>query len=333
MNRVDRLVAIILFLQSRRVVRACDIADHFEISTRTVYRDVKALCEAGVPVAAEAGEGYSIVQGYHLPPVMFTREEASALFLGGKFVEKLTDASLIAHAKSGLLKIQSVLPEETQEYLERLQGATALFLGRQPEKNGFRDDALTTMQDAIVHRKILALEYYSNYRDSISKRDVEPLSLVYYGNHWHLIGYCRMRRDYRDFRTDRVKSIFMRAEHFRPREDFSLRKYLQDCSEMKNPTEIRVKFDQRIAASVRDKYYYGLVDETRVEDGVIMTFIVHNSNWIINWLLSYGTSVQVISPSSLRKDLLTELRKLVQHYGGDKGRNAARLSQALLEKL
>lgn len=83
MNRIDRLVATVLLLQSRKIVRARDIAAHFEISTRTVYRDVRALCEAGVPIAAEAGEGYSLVEGYHLPPVMFTTSEASALFLGG----------------------------------------------------------------------------------------------------------------------------------------------------------------------------------------------------------------------------------------------------------
>ncbi|HEX9652509.1 MAG TPA: YafY family protein [bacterium] len=315
MNRVDRLVAIILLLQSRRIVRARDIADRFEISTRTVYRDVKALCEAGVPVAAEAGEGYSLVEGYHLPPVMFTREEASALFLGGRFVEKLTDASLVKHAESALLKIQSVLPEETNEYLDRLQAATALFLRQPPDRNGFRDDTLATIQDAIVQRNLLAMEYYANYRDSFSKRDVEPLGLVYYGIHWHLIGYCRLRQDYRDFRTDRIKSIFTRNETFCPRDGFSLKRYLQESTEMENPVEIRVKFDKKMAATVRDKHYFGLVEETQVEDGVIMTFVVHNSSWITNWLLSYGTSVQVLSPLSLRENLLTEAKNLAKHYG------------------
>src|SRR6266446_6599977 len=93
MNRVDRLMAMVVQLQSRRVVRAEDIAAHFEISVRTVYRDLAALGEAGIPIVAEAGVGYSLVKGYHLPPVMFTAEEASALFLGGKLVEYLTDAS------------------------------------------------------------------------------------------------------------------------------------------------------------------------------------------------------------------------------------------------
>src|SRR5688572_22198956 len=94
MNRIDRLTAILVQLQTKRVVKAEEIADRFEISLRTVYRDVKALMEAGVPIGSEAGKGYFIVDGYHLPPVMFTENEASAMLVGGKLVEKMTDKSI-----------------------------------------------------------------------------------------------------------------------------------------------------------------------------------------------------------------------------------------------
>src|ERR687897_2699091 len=94
MNRIDRLTAILIQLQTKRVVKAEEIADRFEISLRTVYRDVRALMEAGVPIGSEAGKGYFIVDGYHLPPVMFTTDEASALMLAGKLVEKMTDNSV-----------------------------------------------------------------------------------------------------------------------------------------------------------------------------------------------------------------------------------------------
>ena len=127
MNRVDRLIAIVVRLQSRRVVRAEDIAAHFEISVRTVYRDLAALGEAGIPIIAEAGVGYSLVKGYHLPPVMFTAEEASALFLGGKLVDHLTDASLRKQMDSALMKIRSVLPRDRQDYLDRLERSTAVI--------------------------------------------------------------------------------------------------------------------------------------------------------------------------------------------------------------
>src|SRR5258705_9298106 len=127
MNRVDRLMAIALRLQSRRVVRAEDLAAHFEISVRTVYRDLAALGEAGIPIIGEAGVGYSLVKGYHLPPVMFTSEEAMALFVGGEMVKQFADASMTGPMESALLKIRSVLPRERQDDLDRLTRATAIY--------------------------------------------------------------------------------------------------------------------------------------------------------------------------------------------------------------
>jgi len=94
MNRIDRLTAILIHLQTKRVVRAEEIAERFEMSLRTVYRDVKALMEAGVPIGSEAGKGYFIVNGYHLPPVMFTQDEANSMLLAAKIVDKVADKSV-----------------------------------------------------------------------------------------------------------------------------------------------------------------------------------------------------------------------------------------------
>lgn len=242
MNRVDRLVATILLLQSKRIVRAKDIAHHFEISIRTVYRDMKALCEAGVPVAAEAGEGYSLVEGYHLPPVMFTDAEASALLLGGKFIEKLTDSSIIKNAESALLKIQSVLPGETRDYLETLQRATEVLLPSRQARAGFRDGTMATIQAAIVHRRVVSMEYYSHHRDSFSTRDVEPLGLLFYARHWHVISYCRLREDFRDFRTDRIRRLRVRDEGFTARQGYSLKDFMATFDKVENAIEVKIKF-------------------------------------------------------------------------------------------
>src|SRR6266853_3697916 len=112
MNRVDRLLALILFLQSRRVVTAEQMAAHFELSVRTIYRDLVALGQAGVPIAAEAGVGYTLMRGYHLPPVNFTTKEASALVTGGLLVEQFADAAVKAQMQSALLKVRAILPRD-----------------------------------------------------------------------------------------------------------------------------------------------------------------------------------------------------------------------------
>src|SRR5215831_15767057 len=153
MNRVDRLVAIALRLQSRRVVRAEDLADHFEISIRTVYRDMVALGEAGVPIVSEAGVGYSLVKGYHLPPVMFTPEEASALSIGGKLVDHLTDASLRKQMESALLKIRAVLPRDRQDYVDRLERSTAVVSRGLTPIVRLSSETLIPVQRALAERR------------------------------------------------------------------------------------------------------------------------------------------------------------------------------------
>src|ERR1700755_3600179 len=118
MNRIDRISAILIQLQSRRVVKAGDIAERFDISLRTVYRDIKTLEEAGIPLIGEAGVGYSIMDGYRLPPVMFTREEATAFLTAEKFVEKMTDISTAGHHKSAMYKIRAILKTAEKNLLE-----------------------------------------------------------------------------------------------------------------------------------------------------------------------------------------------------------------------
>lgn len=316
MNRIDRLVATVLLLQSRRLIRAQDIAEHFGISVRTVYRDLLALQEAGVPLAAETGEGYSLVDGYHLPPVMFTQEEASALFVGGEFVQRFTDASLKKHAESALLKIRAVLPEERQEFLERLQQATAVFMPPAHPHNGFRDDVLTLMQDAVVHRRVLKMEYYANTKDEITRRSIEPLALLYYSYNWHLIAYCRLRQDYRDFRTDRIKSIQPVDEVFTPHEDFSIKQYIQDSNKIDHPHEVRVKFKPAVANRAKNSYFFGVSQEPTDDGGLLVTHLVPSLKVMVEWLLRFGGEAEIIHPPELRQMLLTQAQKMVAHYSG-----------------
>jgi predicted DNA-binding transcriptional regulator YafY len=314
MNRIDRLVATVLLLQSRRVIRAQDIADHFDISVRTVYRDLLALQEAGVPLAAETGEGYSLVEGYHLPPVMFTQEEANALFVGGEFVQRLTDASLRKHADSALLKIRAVLPEDRQEYLDRLLESTTVLAQHPQFQDGFRDDVLVMMQDAVVKRRVLDMEYYTGSRDDITKRKVEPLYLLYYSDHWHLIAYCRLRQDFRDFRTDRVKTIKTTDEVFPAREGFSLTQYLHDANQVENPHEARVKFKPKVTARLRGRYFFGVTEEVTADNCLIVTFVVPALETLVDWLLSFGTEIEILHPPRLRELLQQEAQKIAAHY-------------------
>src|SRR5689334_13560127 len=284
MNRVDRLVAIALRLQSRRVVRAEDLAAHFEISVRTIYRDLAALGEAGIPIIGEAGVGYRLLKGYHLPPVMFTAEEASALSIGGKLVDHLTDASLRKQMDSALAKVRSVLPRDRQDYLDRLERSTAVVSRTASTIPRLSSQALTPIQRALAERRVLELDYQAGQRNDITKRHVEPLGLVYYGDNWHLIAYCRLRRDVRDFRTDRIVRLQLQNQLFSGHDDFSLKRYLEDQRRDGMFEMAQIRFKSCAMERVRRERYWGFVEEKSAAEGTDVTLLDFSLEWLACWI-------------------------------------------------
>jgi predicted DNA-binding transcriptional regulator YafY len=322
MNRTDRLIAIVLLLHSRKTVRAKDIAQRFDIALRTVYRDMKALNEAGVPIAAEPGEGYSLVEGYYLPPIMFTADEAGSLYLGAELVRSFTDFSISRHVDSALMKIQSVLPQDKREYLEQLQGSTTIVARPKRAVQGFRDDVLRTLQDAVIHRQVIYLEYFSGHREDVTRRQVEPLGTLYYADRWHLIGYCRLRSDYRDFRTDRIKALQVLDERFANHRDFSLQRFVEGFMEIKNPREVKILFRKPVLRYIRDRVYFGVAEEKETPDGVIMTFLVPTLDHLAPWLLSFGRNAEIVSPEELRERTVAFARDMVHHHDETRAKDA-----------
>jgi len=314
MNRVDRLMGIVVRLQSRRVVRAEDIAAQFEISLRTVYRDLAALGEAGIPIVAEAGVGYSLVKGYHLPPVMLTAEEASALSLSGKLVEHLTDASLRKQMESALLKIRSVLPRDRQDYLDRLERYTTVLPSCSTAPERVSSGALIPVQRALAERRVLTLEYQGAQRPEVTHRQVEPLGLVYYGDNWHLIAYCRLRRDVRDFRTDRIRLLQIRDELFSGHADFSVQRYLEAGARAGKFEVARVRFRPEVMERVRREWSSRLQEERPDGGGVLATLLTYSPEGLAGWVLSLGSAAEVLAPESLRRLVAAEAEKVVAKY-------------------
>jgi predicted DNA-binding transcriptional regulator YafY len=223
MNRIDRLFGILTLLQSRKFVPAEKIAGRFGISIRTVYRDVKALCEQGIPVSFEPSKGYFIVPGFFVPPVSFTNEEANALLLMESMVNGFADQSIGRHYSSALQKVRSVLKGHQKEGLERLDGHIRLQLPA-CYLNNF--EYLSVLQTSISAKKIVELEYRSNAQE-ISKRKVEPIGLVFYAFSWHLIGWCHMRSGYRDFKVARILKATLREEGFSRSDHMALNDYMK----------------------------------------------------------------------------------------------------------
>lgn len=316
MNRIDRLTAILIHLQTKRVVKAEEISDRFEISLRTVYRDVKALMEAGVPIGSEAGKGYFIVDGYHLPPVMFNQEEASAMLTAGKLVEKMTDDSIRKAYESALLKIKSVLNTAEKDHLENLQSSIVVFRmpDHQPE---FPNQFMADIQKAISKRSVLAMSYYSTGKQELTTRFVEPIGVVYYSGRWHLIAWCRLRDGYRDFRIDMIQTLKDTGDIFDARSHFTLQEYFNSLTKAHDDmTKVVIILDKPASQYTRNaRYYYGFVSEEDLGEKCRMTFLIANTRSFCRWLMMFGKAVEIESPSALKDTMDDLIEELAMHYG------------------
>lgn len=223
MNRIDRLLGILTLLQSKKYVPAEKIADRYQISIRTVYRDVKALTELGIPVSFENSRGYFIVNGYFLPPVSFSNEEANALLLIEVLVNGFTDKSIRTHYGTALDKVKAVLRTHQKEKLELLNEKMKF---QKPACFDLHFEHLPSLQEAIAAKEIVDIEY-RNRKEEVSKRKVEPTGLIFYAFNWHLIGWCHYRKDYRDFRVSRIQRIRRTGESFGQHPHMELNEYMK----------------------------------------------------------------------------------------------------------
>lgn len=305
MNRIDRISAILIQLQTRRVVKASDIAARFNISLRTVYRDVRSLEEAGVPIIGEAGVGYSLVDGYRLPPIMFTREEATAFLTAEKFVEQLTDASTAAQHKSAMYKIRAILKTAEKDLLESMDGNIEV-LKSQTQRRVDNNDHIQAILNGIAHKKVLRIDYMAGYTQTKTNRHIEPVGIFYLDSYWHLIAFCRMRNDYRDFRLDRIMDLAETDTTFDGKHPL-LKDYIaQTASEHKLET-IVIKVDNKIASYINaQRYYNGFVSEKQYSNHVEMTFLTISAEGFARWFMMFGDQAEIVSPLKVR-DRIAEL--------------------------
>ena len=221
MNRLTRIVATLTQLQSKKVVTAKEIADRFEISLRTVYRDIKTLQEAGVPIGSENGVGYFIVSGYSLPPIMFTEEEANALIVSEKLILNQGDESLKIDFNSVLLKIKSVLKDSQKNNLTTLTNRIEPSI----KKEVFKSNLLSEIQKSITNLSVIEITYHSIYKNEKTTRQVEPLGVYFTEQAWVVIAFCRLRKNNREFRLDRILKLKITPHSFDYIEDFNLQNY------------------------------------------------------------------------------------------------------------
>lgn len=211
-KRLSRLTATLTQLQTKRLLTAAELAQRFSVSTRTIYRDMKALEQAGVPIVTEDGKGYSLMEDYRVPPIMFTENQANALILAEQLVLKNTDAAFIKDYIEAIDKIKSVLKHSLKDKANLLAERTRFALNQNRERNS---NILSDLQSALTNFNLTRIAY-TNKEEETTSRLIEPFALVSTQENWLLIAWCRMRKNFRYFRLDRIKQLEILPEKFSP---------------------------------------------------------------------------------------------------------------------
>ncbi|MXN90554.1 WYL domain-containing protein [Flavobacterium sp. Sd200] len=301
MNRFDRITAILIQLQSKKVVKAQDLANRFGISLRTVYRDIRSLEEAGVPLYGEAGVGYSLVDGYRLPPVMFTPNEAIAFITAEKLMGNFADAALQKHYTEAMFKIKAVLRGSEKDLIENLEDQ--IIVSNKPgNTSSSTGNTLDVLLKAIADKKAVAITYRAFAKEDNTERIIEPIGIFHENNFWHTIAYCHLRKTYRQFRIDRIISITLTAQS--QQEHTSLKEYRDTVAKVKSFALHKsvIRIDKKAAPYIQDqKHFYGFVSEIVTDEYIDMTFL---SQWaddgIARWFMMFADYAEILEPQSLK---------------------------------
>lgn len=310
MNRTDRLLAIVLEIQGRGKVRAEDLADIFETSKRTIYRDIQALGQAGVPLMSTPGRGYALMEGYFLPPLSFSADEATLLLLGSEVMAQSFDAQYRAAAESASRKIAGVLPEKQRAEVEYLQNSLRFIVSSRHA----RDDEQAKLQQlrrAIIERRTVRFHYQRRHGDDDTNieapREADAYGLAHVGDAWYLTAYCHLRRGMRNFRLDRIDDLTLLDKTFSRPADFNMQ--LERKRELGSRV-VRALFDKGVARWVLESPSFFMVAQEETADGLLVTLHIKHERDVLQWLLGWGRHVRVLEPASLQRLMAEEAEAL-----------------------
>ncbi len=319
--RLSRLVALLTLLQTKRVLTAIELARRFSVSTRTIYRDIRTLEGAGIPVVTQEGKGYAMLEGYRLAPIMFTREEAIALLTAEKLVARLTDAPTAQLSGAAMDKLRAALRRADRDHLETLDPYIQVM---GPVSQPDRPNAYQQLLTAIMAQRVVHMTYQAADTDVPANRDIEPIGL-YLSQHWHVVAYCRLRQAFRNFRLDRVLHLTLSDDVFASRPETGspdrLQQYWVDEARQRSKEKVVIQFQAAnvppaLAQHVQDtKHQYGWVRDEPLPDGrVVMTFLIGTMAYLATWLLPYAGAVTVVEPPALLDHLREQAQRAYDFF-------------------
>lgn len=312
-KRFDRILSIFIHLQSKPIVTAQELADRFDVSLRTIYRDIRSLEQAGVPIYSEAGVGYAVVDGYKIPPTLFTREEALSFVAAEKIMQVYVDQELSEHFASALFKMKAVL--RTAQKVEVSEITPAVLM--RTDKTVFNKkvpSALSTLFKSISLKQQLQIAYINGAETEATLRIVEPIGVFHENGYWYFMAYCHLRQSYRQFRSDRIQAIELLEERF-TKEHGDLEQYLPNRTVERNLT-VRLAVSKKIAPYLAwERKYYGFVEEVIGDEQVEMRFEMKDlDNGFPRWFLMFADHAEILEPVELKEKVIKLLEESLQKH-------------------
>ena len=318
-NVATRLISIIFLLQSRGTLKAGELAAELGVSERTVHRYMGMLDEMGIPIYSERGPygGFSLVRGYKLPPLVFTPEEATVLYLGSELVKDIWGVSYHDAAVAATAKLDNVLPEALRQEVRRAQQGL-LVTGWLRRDYGPWAPVLDELRRCVARRRQVRLRYQS-FRQEVTARLIDPYALALQWGNWYLAGYCHLRQALRTFRVDRILAVEATGETFNVPTDFSAREYLQRMAGERPTAYFRVvvRFEPEVAHVVRERREEWQELAEQGDGSVILSFDTSELAWPCRWVLTYQDKAVVLEPPELATMVRQAAEAIAARYADD----------------
>lgn len=281
------------------------MAERFGVSLRTIYRDMNSLSEAGVPICGNSGIGYSLIEGYRLPSLMFSKEEAIAFLTAEKIIEQLTDTQNSNYFRQGMDKIRAALRAVDKKYLHDMDDTIAVYKSRNTGES--LPNIMQTILSSISDKLILKIDY-TDADDNTSKRALEAIGITYSQPRWYLSAWCHLREEYRMFRLDRISNIIITADSH-TKEHPPLESLL-GCDDPQSLTEVVLYTSKEVSKHFADRcHFMGLTKEKELANGQIeQTYMAYSLESIARWVLANADTTTIVRPAEV-KDIIKQIIK------------------------
>lgn len=346
MNRLDRALGIVLALRSGKEVSAQQLAQRFEVSLRTIYRDMETLSALGIPIYAERGRtgGFRLLEGYFLPPIMFTQEEALGLVVGLTLLqamrsrpfalaldtaEKKLVAAVPDHLRQVLLearqRIGFEMPQNDIFHVEPTPPQQPAHSGTQPPMEAAEDQVVQIFLQNIFTRKMVSIQYRSPYRAEATYQIIEPLGVLWDREYWYLVGRrADGARDTRFWRADRVIEIRPQTQVAQNEQRFDIQAYLGRnwlglaMQRWAEEAPVKIRLTRQQAERLRQDWYYRqAVFEPLSETETLITFGADDPEAVLELLRWLGVGAELLEPRQWRGLMKDCLAQMLAHYSED----------------